>query len=204
MSDSHNDEEGVIGYQATTVTPDRRGGIAFDQNLPGRFVHPLDDEGVLLGEIRFGVIPSRLEGAEIQLDGLGLSTELLLERLLHEAHVDPEQPGEDAVVDHVADKATQLGVGTDWRDQLVERHRVKHQVVAQGLELERLIVNDRGSGLERQNVFLGGLRVHRHKEIDFLLPADVASFAGADRVPSRQAGNVRGEHVLAGHRHAHQ
>ena len=47
MSDSHSDEDGVIGYQATTVTPAimqpmRGGGVALDEDLARRLVHPLD------------------------------------------------------------------------------------------------------------------------------------------------------------------
>ena len=42
MSDSQSDEDGVIGYHATTVTPaimqpDGRRRVAFDQDLAGRW-----------------------------------------------------------------------------------------------------------------------------------------------------------------------
>ena len=118
--------------------------------------------------------------------------------------VDAQQLGEDAVVDHVPHEAAQLGVRAHRRDQLVERHGIEHQVGAQRVQLQRLVVDDRGAGIQRQHVLLCRLRIHRDEEVDFLLAGDVAALAGPDRVPGRQAGDVRREHVLARHRHAHQ
>jgi hypothetical protein len=48
-----------------------------------------------------------------------------------------------------------------------------------------------------------GLGIHGDEEIDFFLAADIAVLVGANRVPGRKSGNVRGEHVLAGNRYSH-
>ncbi len=93
--------------------------------------------------------------------------------------------------------------GADLGDDLVERHRIEDQIAAQDVELERRVVDDGAARLEREDVFLRGLRIHRDEEVDFLLPADVAALVRADGVPGRQAGDVRREQVLARHRHAH-
>src|SRR5262249_41787422 len=61
-----------------------------------------------------------------------------------------------------------------------------------------------GAGIERQNVFLSRFGVHRDQEIDLFLPGDVPALAGSNRVPGREPGDVRREHVLAGHRNAHE
>jgi hypothetical protein len=71
------------------------------------------------------------------------------------------------------------------------------------VQSERFVVEDRGTGSQRHRVFLRGLGIHGYEEIDFLLTADVAVLVGTNGVPGRKAGNVRGEHVLAGNRHAH-
>ena len=118
--------------------------------------------------------------------------------------VDPEQVREDAVVDHVAHEAAQLRVGTHRRHQLVERHRVEHDIVPERVELQRRVVDDRGARIERQDVFFRGFRVHRNQEVDFLFPSDIAALAGANRVPGREAGDIRREHVLPGYRDTHQ
>ena len=118
--------------------------------------------------------------------------------------VDPEQLREDAVVDHVAHEAAQLRVGTDRPDNLVERHRIEDEVVAERVELQRLVVHDSGARIERQDVFLCRLRVHRNQEVDFLLACDVSALARPNRVPGRQAGDIRRKHVLARDGDAHE
>ncbi len=183
---------------------DRRRGISLDENLAGRFVHRLDDEWVLLREGRLRIVIAGLERALVERDSLGLAPQLLAERLFHQLQVDAEDLGEDAVVDHVADEPPQLRVGTDRGDQLVERDRVEHQVAAERVELQRLVVDDGGARIQRQHVFLRRLGVHRDEEVDFLLPGDVAALAGPNRVPGGQPGDVGREHVLAGHGNAHQ
>jgi hypothetical protein len=67
-------------------------------------------------------------------------------------------------------------------------------------EFERLVVHDGGARIERQDVFSRGLRIHRHQEVDFLLPGDVTAPARPDGVPRGQSGDVRRKHVLAGDR----
>ena len=54
-----------------------------------------------------------------------------------------EQLREHAVVDHVLDEAAQLRVRADLGDDLVERHRIEIEVVAQRVELQRLVVDAR-------------------------------------------------------------
>ena len=102
----------------------------------------------------------------------GFLPELLAERLLHLRQVDVEQLRQDAVVDHVLDEAAQLGVRADLRDDLVERHRIEDQVVAQRVQLQRLVVDARRApGSSDSTSSLRRLRVHRDEEVDFLLAA---------------------------------
>jgi hypothetical protein len=71
-------------------------------------------------------------------------------------------------------------------------------------KLQRLVVDDRRSRIERQDIFFRRLRIHGDEEVDFLLARKIASLAGSNRVPRRQSRDVRREHVLARHGHAHQ
>ena len=183
--------------------PDGSRGVALDEDHPLGLVHPLDVEGVALWKVLLGVVPTGLERGHVHLRGFGLLAQLLHERLLHLAHVDVEELGQDAVVDHVAHEPAALGVRADGRHELVERHRVEGQVLPQRTQLQRFVVHDRRTRLQGEDVFLGGLGIHRDDEVDFLLASDVALLVRPDGVPRGQPRDVRGEHVLARHRDTH-
>ena len=132
-----------------------------------------------------------------------LLAELLGERLLHLAELDREELGEHAVVDHVLDEAAELRVRAHVGHDLVERHRIENEVVAQRVELQRLVIDHDAARLEREHVVFRALRVHRDQNVDFLLAAHVPAMIRADRVPRRQAGDVRRKQVLPRHGDAH-
>jgi hypothetical protein len=183
---------------------DRRRGVAFNQNLAGRLVHRLDEIRILFLERRLGVFEAGLQRAGVQRDRLGLFPELLGERLLHQHRIEAEQLREDARIDHVAHQAAQLRVGAYRLDQRVERYGIKNEVAAQGVEFQRLVVHHGAARLERQHIFLRGLGIHRDEEVHFLLARDVVPLARANRVPGREPGDVRREHVLARDRDTHE
>ena len=135
---------------------------------------------------------------------LAFLPELPLERLCHQRHVDAEQLRQNAVVNHVSDEAAQLGVGANRRDELIEWNRIEGQVGTQRVELQRLVIDDGGTRLERHDVFLRRLRVHGDEEVDFLLTPDIPALAGPNGVPGREPRDVRREHVLARNRNPHQ
>jgi hypothetical protein len=186
------------------MAPSAQAALPSMMILPVLALHALDLIGIGLGEGLGGVFVAGLGRAPVQLGGLGLAlAELLDQRLADFLHVDGEQPGDDAVVDHVAHQFAQLGVGANRRHQLVEGHRVEMQIGAQGVELERFVIDHGGAAIQLHHVFARGFRVHGDQQIDFLLAADVAVLAGANGEPGGQPGYVRGEHILAGDRHAH-
>ena len=154
-------------------------------------------------QVRFGVVESSLGRSQVQICRLHFLGKLLADRLFDLGHVDGEQAGDDADVDHVLDQFAQLGFRADGGNQLVVGNGVKDQIIAQLVQRERLVVEHGGAGSQRHGVFLGRLGIHGHEEIDFFLAADVAVLVGANRVPGRKSGDVRGEHVLAGDRYAH-
>ena len=75
-------ELGVMGYQATTVTPANRAPRA-QAALPSMMHQALglvvadDPEAVLGGKVRLGPVEARLGGGLVELDGLLLALELL-------------------------------------------------------------------------------------------------------------------------------
>src|SRR5262249_23944648 len=103
-----------------------------------------------------------------------------------------------------APERPQFPVGTARADEFGDGRWIEPQVLAERFQRGRLVVDDRRSRLERKDVFFRGLRVHRDEEVDFLFASDVAVLARANRVPRRQARDIRGKHVLAGHRNAHE
>jgi hypothetical protein len=135
--------------------------------------------------VLLGIGEAGLERAHVELDGLDLLAELLLERVLHLREIDVQQLRQNPVVDHVLDEPPELGVLADFADDPVERRRIEDQIVSQATELERFVVEHGRARFERQHVFLRRLRVHRNEEIDLFLPTDISVLVGADRVPRR-------------------
>ena len=154
-------------------------------------------------QIGNGVIVARLRRRHVEIGSFYLLRELLTQGFLDLNHVDVEQLGDNPHVDHVLDQLAQLGFRTHCGHQFVVRNGVEDEIIAQALQVQRLVVEHGRTRRQRQRIFLGGLRIHRNQEIDFLLTRNVAVFVGANRVPGGQARNVGGKKILARDRHAH-
>ena len=148
-------------------------------------------------------VKTGLGSRQIQIRRFYLLRELLADGLLDLGHVDRQQAGHNANVNHVFDELAQLGFRTNLSDDLVVGNRIKNQVVTEFVQRQGLVIQHRRAGRQRHCVFGRGFRIHGDQEIDLFLAPDVAVFVGADRVPGRKSGNVRREHILAGNRHAH-
>src|SRR5208283_477233 len=177
--------------------------VAVDDDHARRLIHALDGEGVALGERCGGVVITRLGGVPVQVGGLDLLGELFAKCFFDFSHIEVQQLRHHPDVDHVLDQLAQLGFGADSRTKLVERGRVEHQVRAKFVELQRLVVENRGTRLQRHHVFARGLRVHRNDEVNLFFAGNVTPLAGANGVPGRQSGDVRGKQVFAGDGNAH-
>ena len=96
MSVSGSDDDGVIGYQATTVTPANMQPIAAAA-LPSTRIWPAvlfiraTRYGSRFVQMLGGVLLARLERAHVERHRLRLLAELLGERLLHLAQLDRQQ-----------------------------------------------------------------------------------------------------------------
>ena len=156
-----------------------------------------------LWKLLLRVFHAGADGVPVECQRLGLAAELLVQRFFHLGQIDVEQLRHNADVNHVADQAAQPRVGQTGSDQLVERNRIKRQVLAQSIQLQRLVVNHAGVRSQTHHIFARRFRIHRHQKVDLLLPRDVAVVVGADGEPRGQPGDVGREKVLAGNRNAH-
>jgi hypothetical protein len=111
--------------------------------------------------------------------------------------IDAEQERQHAVVNHVAHQLAELGVGTHRDHELVERDRIEVQVGAQLVELQRLVVDDRGAGIETERVLARRLRVHGDEKVDLLLAPDPAVPGRADREPRGESLDVGRKQVFS-------
>src|SRR5262249_50345494 len=86
-----------------------------------------------------------------------------------------------------------------------ERHADHRDVLAQARGRNRLgrVVEQVAARLDRGDVLLPGLRVHRHHEIDAAARAEMAVAGDAHLVPSGQALDVGWKDVARADRHAH-
>ena len=181
----------------------RRGGIAVDDDLAGRGVHPFDAPAVLRGQVFEGVRHPFVDRGDVRIDRLLFAFELLGDRVDDLVALDAEALGHDADVDHVREQLAKSRVLRQLARQFRERNFEEGDVIAHALAVQRRVVNADGAGLQRHDVLARRRRIHADHDVDFFFARDPAVFVRADGEPRRQAGDVRREHVLAADGHAH-
>ncbi len=183
----------------------RRGGVAVDQDAVLRRIHLLEMNRQRALEVRLRVVVAErdrlLVGIEQRLlggvllfrqrgDDLGVHADQRCQRagIGDVLHQDALAHALERRVAHLGQRHAEIRhIGT--LELLVERpRRVEHQVAARSDLADILCV---GRGIER------------HHQVEGRRPRGVAVLVDADLVPRRQALDVRREHVLARHRHAH-
>jgi len=100
-------------------------------------------------------------------------------------------------------QAPELAVLDELQDELLERHRIEVHVFPQALELQALLVDHGRARVDRTDVLMGGLGIHRDEHPYVAAAGDETVLRGADREPGRQSLDVRGEQVLAAHGNPH-
>ena len=132
MRFSTTEDDGVMGYHATTVTPaniapSAAAALPSMMILPCGGVHRFDHVWVLLGQRARGIVEADAHGVQVQLRRLHLLGKLLANRCLHQLHVDGEQLRRNSHIDHVLDQLAQLCLRARGRGELVERHSIVGQ-----------------------------------------------------------------------------
>src|SRR6266536_1130141 len=185
--------------------PERGGGIALDVDAVAHRVGALDSEPDRAGEVLARVIAPDLQGLEIGSDELVLALELLADQFLGCLYVHVEQCGERADVHDVLEELALPRIAVAAIADLGERHADDADVVTEPRFRHRAgrIVEQIAAGLDRGDVLVPGLRVHRHHQVGAAARAEVAGRRDANLVPGRQALNVGGKDVARRDRHAH-
>ena len=195
--------------------PGADGGAAVDRAERGRAV-ALDEDAVadLVGLLdaqpdRAFQILERIVAAEMQRMDVGgeqllLALVLLADQLLDQLRVHVEQRRQRAEIDDVLEQLALARIGVGRVGDRGQRHADHGDVVAEFRRRHRLgrIVEQVAAGLDRGDVLVPGLRVHRHHQVDAAARAEMAVLGDAHLVPGRQALDVGREDVARGDRHA--
>ena len=124
-----------------------------------------------------------------------------LDRL--DVHV--EQRRQRAEIDDVLEQLALARIAVGRIGDRGQRHADHGDVLAELRRRHRLggIVEQVAAGLDRGDVLVPGLRVHRDHHVDATARAEMAVLGDAHLVPGRQALDVGREDVARRHRHAH-
>ena len=136
---------------------------------------------------------------------LFLALVLLADQRLDHLGVHVEHRRQRAEIDDVLEKLALARIGVGRVGDGGERHAEHRDVLAELRRRHRLrrIVEQVAAGLDRGDVLVPGLRVHRHHHVDAAAGAEMAVRGDAHLVPGRQALDVGREDVARRHRHAH-
>ena len=184
---------------------ERRGGVAVDVDAVADLVGALDLEAARGLHVHGHPVAAEMKRVHVGADQLLLAFELLAEQPHDHLGLDAEQRRERAEIDDVLEQLALAGIGVFAIADRGQRHAEHGDVVAELRRRHRLrrIVEQVAAGLDRGDVLVPGLRVHRHHEVDAAAGAEMAGLGDADLVPGRQALDVRREDVARRHRHAH-
>ena len=202
-------EEGVMGYQATKVKPAKTAPRAaavlpsmrtVPSLKPVMRLHPVR---LVVDQVFLGPVVGRHDHAPVQLDGLGLAAEVPGQRGLDLVHLDFEQIGHDAHIDHVGDVLLQVVGQVGCLHQLLHRHGVVLHILPVVGDGQRIIVENDAALDHALHVLGHGGAVHADHDLDPLAPGMEAFLAQADVEPGGQALDIAGEEVFAGDGDAH-
>ena len=160
-----------------------------------------DRVGVFLGQVLTRMVPSKVEGRGVELDGRSLALELLPDGLHNSGLVNAKQFSKNADVDDVRDHAGQLGVHATGH--LGHGNGVGDDVLAVHGLLGVAVPDHDASGFKLGEVVFPGGRVDEHLNVGAVTWGLVAGIGETHDVPGRKTGDVGGEEVLPAHFDAH-
>ena len=146
-----------------------------------------------------------MQGVDIWRDQLVLAAILLRDQLLDDAEVHAEQLGQHPEADDVLEQLALARVGILLVAGRGQRHADDVDVGSHPARRQRagVVVDQVAVRLDRGDIRIEGLRVHRDHEIGAAAGAEMTLLVDADFIPGRQALDVRREHVAGRDRHAH-
>ena len=142
---------------------------------------------------------------DVRRQELFLALILLADQRLDRLRIHVQQCRQRAEIDDVLEQLALARIGIGRVGNRGERHAEHGDVVAEFRRRHRLrrIVEQVAAGLDRGDVLVPGLRVHRDHQVDAAAGAEMTGLGDAHFVPGRQALDVGREDVARADRHAH-
>ncbi len=153
---------------------------------------------VLFVALFFAVLIAGVDADQVRFDNRRFLAESIFEHRFDDRHVDAEQIGQRADINHVA----LFGAQRRSRDQLGHEFVRRKADVLNPVALQRrrkrcrVIVQKHPAIAHAIDVFRCRSVVEHHHHVDDILAAHIAVAVGANLVPSGQALNVRREHIF--------
>ena len=152
-----------------------------------------------------GLVNAQAQGLDVAVQQFFLALVLLGKQLLDDRWIDAQQVGKCTDVNDVLEQLplTRLIVG--FVGDARERHAQRGQIFTKLGRRHRpgRVVEHVAARADLFQVFVPGLRVHRHDQIDATAPTEVTAAADPHFVPGRQALNVAWKNIAGADRDPH-
>ena len=183
---------------------ERGGAVALDEDAVADLVGFLDPQADRAFQVLQRPVAAEMQRVDVRGQQLFLALVLLADQLLDQLRVHVEQRAQRAEIDDVLEQLALARIGIGRVGDRGQRHADHGDVGAEFRRRHRLgrIVEQIAAGLDRGDVLVPGLRVHRHHHVDAAAGAEMAVLGHPHLVPGRQALDVGGEDVARRDRHA--
>ena len=167
------------------------------------FIHAKEPDVAI--QVRQRVVAAQMQRLDIGIEQPFLAAVLLGEQRFDHRRIDVEQRRQRAHVNDVLEQLPLPRIGVRRVADLGQRHADDDDVLAELGLGQRLgvVVEQIAAAVDRGDVFVPCLRIHRHHHVDAAAAAEIALVGDTHFVPRRQALDVRWENVPRRHRDAH-
>ena len=178
--------------------------VALDEDAVADLVGLLDAQPDRAFQVLQRPVAAEMQRMDVRGQELFLALVLLADQLLDDLRIHLEQGAHRAEIDDVLEQLALARIGIGRVGDRGQRHADHGDIGAEFRRRHRLgrIVEQIAAGLDRGDVLVPGLRVHRHHHVDAAAGAEMTVLGHPHLVPGRQALDVGREHVARRHRHA--
>ena len=162
----------------------RTSRIPINNDLALGFVHPLDPEGIALGQMIANILGTQMSCFEIEIDCFLLLLEPFGNCDFDLGHLDPQQLGGAAHIHDVGDQLTKAHVLDHFSGQTGKGNGIVNQIFSDLGQIELFVIDDDPARFQSLDVFFGRLRIHGDQDIDLFFSRVVAVLGGTDGKPS--------------------
>ncbi len=179
--------------------------IAADKDAIAHFIGALDFQPAGAGQIVARMVVAHAQRLMVGRDQRVLALVLLADQLLQHLDLDAQKLGQRADIDDVLEQLALARIAVGGIADLRQRHAQDVDVVAEFRRRDGAggIVEQITAGIDRGDILVPGLGVHRHHQVHAAAPAQPAMARDPHFVPGGKALDVGGEDVARSDRHAH-